>query len=301
MLEIKNLTKSYKNRSSKALDDVSFSVKKGDFLGLLGHNGAGKSTLINIIGNSVIKDSGQITVDGYDIEKDFKEFRKSVGIVPQDIIFDPFFTPFQSVKLQAEMYGRQVTKQEIMQTFVDLGLEDQAFMATRELSGGMKRRVLIAKALIINPKVLFLDEPTAGVDIVLRGIIWDNLKKLNKQGTTIILTTHYLKEAQNLCNQIAIIKKGKLIASESKENILKRADRVLEIKFKESIDIVPSKLTNKFDLTIENKAIKFNIRNEDSVQDMLDSVKLINAEIKDISIQEPDLERIFLNITKEVA
>ncbi len=301
MLEIKNLTKSYKNRSSKALDDVSFSVKKGDFLGLLGHNGAGKSTLINIIGNSVIKDSGQITVNGYDIEKDFKEFRKSVGIVPQDIIFDPFFTPFQSVKLQAEMYGRQVTKQEIMQTFVDLGLEDQAFMATRELSGGMKRRVLIAKALIINPKVLFLDEPTAGVDIVLRGIIWDNLKKLNKQGTTIILTTHYLKEAQNLCNQIAIIKKGKLIASESKENILKRADRVLEIKFKESIDVVPSKLTNKFDLTIENKAIKFNIRNEDSVQDMLDSVKLINAEIKDISIQEPDLERIFLNITKEVA
>ncbi len=299
MLEIKNVTKSYKNKNKKALDDISLNLESGGFLALLGHNGAGKSTLINIIGNMVVRNEGDIFVDNYHIDNNFINFRKSVAIVPQDIVFDPFFTPFRSVQLQAELYGIKTTKQEVLRVLEKLGLEEQAFSSTRQLSGGMKRRVLIAKALITKPKVLFLDEPTAGVDIMLRDIIWNNLKELNKQGTTIVLTTHYLQEAQQLCNQVAIIKNGKLIANESKENLLTKADRVLEIKFNKNLDVVPTKITNKFNVEIDTKSLKFKLTKEDSIQDMIDSAKLLKLEIKDINIQEPDLESIFLNITKE--
>ncbi len=299
MLEIKNVTKSYKNKNKKALDNISLNLESGGFLALLGHNGAGKSTLINIIGNMVVRNEGDIFVDNYHIDNNFINFRKSVAIVPQDIVFDPFFTPFRSVQLQAELYGIKTTKQEVLRVLEKLGLEEQAFSSTRQLSGGMKRRVLIAKALITKPKVLFLDEPTAGVDIMLRDIIWSNLKELNKQGTTIVLTTHYLQEAQQLCNQVAIIKNGKLIANESKENLLTKADRVLEIKFNKNLDVVPTKITNKFNVEIDTKSLKFKLTKEDSIQDMIDSAKLLKLEIKDINIQEPDLESIFLNITKE--
>ena len=215
-LSVENLTKIYSNAKSKkpnkALNELNFEVKQGEVFGLLGPNGAGKTTFLSILGGTVVKTSGKVNVWGFDLDKNPRQVRASVGIVPQEINLDAFFSPKQLLDLQAGLYG--IAKKDRITNLIlkMVELEDKANAYSRNLSGGMKRRLLIAKAMVHQPPILVLDEPTAGVDVELRNNLWDNVKELNKEGVTIILTTHYLIEAQQMCDRIAIIDKGNLVA-----------------------------------------------------------------------------------------
>ena len=225
-LEVQNLRKVYKgyDRSEPvvALKNLSLQVKKGSFFGLLGPNGAGKSTLINILAGLVIKTSGKVKIRNIDQDINVREFKRSIGVVPQETNFDPFLTPYESLDIQAGLYGVRKSERNISQLLKRLGLEGKSNAYMRSLSGGMRRRLLIGKALVHTPKVVILDEPTAGVDIELREMLWDYMKDLNANGTTIILTTHYLEEAQALCEKIAILNKGELIACNDTSDLLAR-------------------------------------------------------------------------------
>ena len=225
VLTVKKLNKVYSKNGSKqtkALNNLNLEVKEGEIFGLLGPNGAGKSTFINILGGSVIKTDGEVNVWGFNLDKNPRQVRASIGIVPQEVTLDPFFSPRKLLELQAGLYGIK-TKDRITDTILKLvSLEEQADSYARSLSGGMKRRLLVAKALVHQPPIIILDEPTAGVDVELRNKLWQNVKLLNKQGVTIILTTHYLYEAEEMCDRIAIINKGSLVALDSTENLLKR-------------------------------------------------------------------------------
>ena len=215
-LSVENLTKIYSNtksgKSNKALNELNFEVRQGEVFGLLGPNGAGKTTFLSILGGTVVKTSGKVNVWGFDLDKNPRQVRASVGIVPQEVNLDAFFTPKQLLDLQAGLYG--IAKKDRITNLIlkMVALEDKANAYSRNLSGGMKRRLLIAKAMVHQPPILVLDEPTAGVDVELRNNLWDNVKELNKEGVTIILTTHYLIEAQQMCDRIAIIDKGNLVA-----------------------------------------------------------------------------------------
>ena len=222
-LKIEKLTKIYSKKSSneiKALNNLNLEVKEGEIVGLLGPNGAGKTTFLNILAGTVIKNSGSVNVWGHDLDKNPRQVRSSIGIVPQEVNLDAFFSPKNLLELQAGLYGIP-KKDRITDTILKLvSLEKQSNSYARSLSGGMKRRLLIAKAMVHRPPILVLDEPTAGVDVELRKNLWNNVKTLNKQGVTIILTTHYLYEAQEMCNRIAIINKGNLIALDTTDNLL---------------------------------------------------------------------------------
>ena len=225
-LSVEKLCKTYSIKNSgnqiKALDGITFDVKQGEVFGLLGPNGAGKTTFLNILAGTVTKSSGEVNVWGFDIEKNPRQVRASLGIVPQEVNLDAFFTPKKLLELQAGLYG-VTEKDRITDTILSLvSLKDQANSYSRSLSGGMKRRLLIAKAMVHQPPILILDEPTAGVDVELRKNLWENVKKLNQVGVTIILTTHYLFEAQEMCNRIAIINKGNLVALDTTQKLLER-------------------------------------------------------------------------------
>ena len=215
VLYVKNLNKIYSKNSSnsiQAINNLNLEVKEGEIFGLLGPNGAGKSTFINILAGTTIKTSGEVNVWGFNLDKNPRQVRASIGIVPQEVNVDPFFTPKNLLELQAGMYGIR-KKDRITDTILKLvSLEKQAESYTRALSGGMKRRLLVAKALVHKPPIIILDEPTAGVDVELRNNLWDNVKQLNKNGVTIILTTHYLHEAEEMCDRIGILNKGNLVA-----------------------------------------------------------------------------------------
>ena len=222
-IEAKNLNKTYNKKRGadiKALINFNINIPKGSIYGLLGPNGAGKSTFINILGSLVIKDSGKVKICGIDIDEDAKESRKKIGIVPQELNIDPFFTPIELLELQAGLYGVRKKDRKSEEILSHLGLLEQKNAYARTLSGGMRRRLLVAKALVHNPEIIILDEPTAGVDVELRKNLWNYIKDLNNKGTTICLTTHYLEEAENLCDHITIINKGKILKSDTKENIL---------------------------------------------------------------------------------
>ena len=227
-LEVKNLQKVYKsydgNEPVVALRNLNLQVKKGSFFGLLGPNGAGKSTLINILAGLVIKTSGTVKIRNIDQDINVREFKRSIGVVPQETNFDPFLTPYESLDIQAGLYGVRKSERNINQLLKRLGLEGKSNAYMRSLSGGMRRRLLIGKALVHTPKVVILDEPTAGVDIELREMLWDYMKDLNANGTTIILTTHYLEEAESLCEKIAILNKGELIACNDTSDLLARVN-----------------------------------------------------------------------------
>ena len=222
-LKVEKLTKIYFKKSSneiKALNNLNLEVKEGEIFGLLGPNGAGKTTFLNILAGTVIKNSGSVNVWGYDLDKNPRQVRSSIGIVPQEVNLDAFFSPKNLLELQAGLYGIP-KKDRITDTILNLvSLEKQSNSYARSLSGGMKRRLLIAKAMVHRPPILVLDEPTAGVDVELRKNLWSNVRALNKQGVTIILTTHYLHEAQEMCNKIAIIDKGNLITLDTTDNLL---------------------------------------------------------------------------------
>lgn len=291
-------------RGSKvALESIDLEIPRGSFFGLLGPNGAGKSTFINILAGLVNKTGGNVSICGFDIDKETRKARRSIGVVPQELVMDPFFPPFEALENTAGYYGVPKRKRRTMEIIEALGLADKAFAQARSLSGGMKRRLLIAKALVHSPEVLVLDEPTAGVDVELRTQLWEYVKQLNKQGTTILLTTHYLEEAQQLCDKIAVIDKGRIIANDTKRNIIKIIDRKkLIITTSEKVKSVPPEL-DAFNAAItEDGAIEITYRtSEVEISDILAAFNKTNLTVRDLSTEEADLEEVFKHLTKKVA
>jgi ABC-2 type transport system ATP-binding protein len=303
-LTVENLTKIFSDtknkKENKALNKLNFQVKQGEIFGLLGPNGAGKTTFLNILGGTVSKTKGNINVWGFDIDKNPRQVKASIGIVPQEVNLDAFFSPRKLLELQAGLYG-VVKKDRITDLILKMvALENKANAYSRSLSGGMKRRLLIAKAMVHQPPILILDEPTAGVDVELRKNLWNNVKELNKAGVTIILTTHYLLEAQEMCNRIAIIDKGNLVALDTTRNLLERI-KTKKINFKvKNVDL-------KKDLSIKDIIFKINSKNSISAtyeKNSLDFGEIVNylnqndIKIEDISTEDGDLEDVFVQLTK---
>jgi len=303
VLKVEKLTKIYSTKSSKeikALDNLNLEVKEGEIFGLLGPNGAGKTTFLNILAGTVIKNSGSVSVWGYDLDKDPRQVRASIGIVPQEVNLDAFFSPRKLLELQAGLYGIP-KKERITDTILKMvSLENQANSYSRSLSGGMKRRLLIAKAMVHRPPILVLDEPTAGVDVQLRQNLWQNVKELNKQGVTIILTTHLMYEAEEMCNKIAIINKGNLIKLDTTENLLDSIKtKKIIFKVKKINKINPENLNGiKFSYNLENEVIASYERKKHNIDEVISKVKNANMEIYDISTEEGNLEDVFIDLTK---
>jgi len=303
-ISVKNLNKIYgKNSLSEklALDNINLDIPRGSIFGLLGPNGAGKSTFINILADLVKKTSGKVNVLGVDHEKDLKTVKSSMGIVPQELNIDPFFTPYELLEIQAGLYGVSRKNRKTNQILEMLALSDKSQAYARTLSGGMRRRLLIAKAMVHDPEILILDEPTAGVDVELRSNLWDSIHLLNNKGKTIILTTHYLHEAEELCDTIAIIDKGKLVACDTKENIKSFINnKKITINYKPKYNFDISEL-KKMGLNIEYNAncIVINYTpNEIDFDKILQKIQEIGIEVIDMNIKESNLEDVFLKLTK---
>ena len=303
-LTVENLNKIYLNsktkKENKALTNLTFEVKQGEVFGLLGPNGAGKTTFLSILGGTVIKTSGYVNVWGFDLDKNPRQVRASIGIVPQEVNLDAFFSPRKLLELQAGLYG--ITKKDRITDLIlkMVALEDKANAYSRSLSGGMKRRLLIAKAMVHQPPILILDEPTAGVDVELRNNLWDNVKELNKEGVTIILTTHYLLEAQEMCDRIAIIDKGNLVALDTTEKLLERI-QAKKINFKvESVDINMSLAMTGIQFKIISKNLITAAYEKSSLNfsEIVNYINKNNIKIVDISTDDGDLEDVFVQLTK---
>ena len=300
IIRVKKLAKKYKGAVNYALDHIDLSINQGSIFGLLGPNGAGKSTFINILAGLVNKSSGKVNVCGFDLDKDPKTIRGNLGIVPQEIIIDPFFTPMEIMNIQAGMYAVEKVDLKNKEILDLLGLGNKANAYARSLSGGMKRRLMVAKAMVHNPPVLILDEPTAGVDVELRTKLWKSIKSLNNNGITIILTTHYLKEAEILCDRIAVINNGKVIACDQKNNLLKLLDdKELIIEFSEKVNAIPQKI-NKFVVSKEEKKVVLKFKkSEISTANVIEAFVEKKFKLKEISTKESDLEDIFIKLLKE--
>ena len=303
-LSSENLTKIY-SKSNKlkqevlALKNLSLEVRQGEIFGLLGPNGAGKTTFINILAGTVMKSSGKVTVWGYDLDKNPRQVRACIGIVPQEVNFDPFFSPKKLLELQAGFYGVKKEDRITDSILETVSLDKQANAYTRSLSGGMKRRLLIAKAMVHQPPILFLDEPTAGVDVELRQNLWGNVKELNKLGITIVLTTHNLNEAQEMCDRIAIINRGNLVALDTTQKMLERIEsKIIKFKVKDSKNFEKIKLDGvKFAKSNGQITASYD-KNKIKFDQIIEEVKN-NVEILDISTDEGDLEDIFLQVTNK--
>ena len=302
-LKVEKLTKIYTEKSSKeikALNNLNLEVKEGEIFGLLGPNGAGKTTFLNILAGTVIKNSGSVEVWGYDLDKNPRQVRSSIGIVPQEVNLDAFFSPYKLLELQAGLYGIP-KKDRITDTILKLvSLEKQANSYARSLSGGMKRRLLIAKAMVHRPPILVLDEPTAGVDVQLRQNLWNNVRTLNKQGVTIILTTHVMYEAQEMCNRIAILNKGNLIKLDTTDNLL-NSIKTKKIIFKvNKINTINLENLNgiKFSYKSNNEITASYEKKKHKIDEIISKVKNAGMEIYDISTEEGNLEDVFIDLTK---
>ena len=302
-ISVKNLNKIYgKNSSSEkvALENLNLSIPKGSIFGLLGPNGAGKSTFINILADLVKKTSGEINVLGVDQERDLKKVKSLMGIVPQELNIDPFFTPYELLEIQAGLYGVSRKNRKTSQILEMLSLSDKSQTYARTLSGGMRRRLLIAKAMVHDPEILILDEPTAGVDVELRSNLWNNIYLLRSKGKTIILTTHYLHEAEELCDTIAIIDKGKLVACDTKENIKSFINnKKITIRYRPKKNFNISEL-KKLNLSVEyNKNYIFinYIPHEIEFDKILQKVSISGIEVIDMNIKNVNLEDVFLKLT----
>jgi ABC-2 type transport system ATP-binding protein len=303
-LTVENLTKVYLDSKSKkenrALSNLTFEVKQGEVFGLLGPNGAGKTTFLSILGGTVTKTKGNVNVWGFNLDKNPRQVKASIGIVPQEVNLDAFFSPHKLLELQAGLYG--ITKKDRITDLIlkMVSLEDKAYSYSRSLSGGMKRRLLIAKAMVHQPPILILDEPTAGVDVELRNNLWDNVKELNKEGVTIILTTHYLLEAQEMCDRIAIIDRGNLVALDTTQKLLERI-QTKKINFKvKDIDLNKSLTMNGIQFVIKTKNL-ISITYEKSSIDFGEIINYLNhneIKIEDISTEDGDLEDVFVQLTK---
>ena len=298
VLSVKKLNKIYP-KNIHALKDLNLEVKEGEILGLLGPNGAGKSTFINILAGVTDKTSGEVIVWGFDLDKNPRQVRVSLGIVPQEINVDPFFTPKKLLDLQAGLFGVK-KKDRITDTVLKLvALKDKSNSYTRNLSGGMKRRLLIAKALVHKPPIIILDEPTAGVDVELRKNLWENIRSLRKLGVTIILTTHYLQEAEELCDRVGIIHRGNLIALDTTANMLNKI-QTKTLKFEINKRIVLDDINNKGYNILTNTDSEFKIeynKQEFSIQKIIKLLENQGIVIKDIKSEDPNLEDVFVNLT----
>ena len=304
-IDIQKLTKVYKNVGLKqgkiAVRTLSLKIPRGSIFGLLGPNGAGKSTVINIIAGLTNKTSGKVSIWGFDQDKSPMKSRECIGVVPQELNFDPFLTPRESLEIQAGLFGVVKKNRKTTEILSALGLTDVSDAYSRSLSGGMKRRLLMAKALVHSPPILILDEPTAGVDIDLREMIWNYIEKLNNRGTTIVLTTHYLEEAEKMCDEIAILNNGIIEKfGETKELLAELNNKVLIIHPKEKIESMPSLPKNVLPSIRSDGALVLSFdRSEISVQQLIDMCRKSGLSIKDIATAEPDLEDIFRQVTKK--
>jgi len=303
ILKISNVTKLYNNKF-QALDNLSLNIKKGEIFALLGPNGAGKSTLINTICGILNFDEGSITVDEFNIKTQYRKARSLIGIVPQELNLEAFETVWDNVNYSRGLYGKSPNHSYTENLLKELSLWDKKDSKLRELSGGMKRRVLIAKALSHEPKVLFLDEPTASVDVELRKDMWEVVKRLKQEGVTIILTTHYIEEAEEIADRVGIINNGKIILVDEKENLIKKlGQKILKIELVEPINEIPSNLMN-FNLEInkENNILTYiyDTKGKNTgITSLLSEIKALGIQLKDISTEQSSLESIFLNLVKE--
>ena len=303
VLSVKNLSKIYSKNNSgtiNALSNLNLDVKQGEIFGLLGPNGAGKSTFINILGGIVIKTSGIVNVWGYDIDKDPRQVRASLGIVPQELNLDPFFNPRRLLELHAGMYGIKKGDRITDEILRLVSLEKNAESYARSLSGGMKRRLLIAKALVNKPPILILDEPTAGVDVELRKNLWENVKLLNKIGVTIILTTHYLIEAEQMCDRIGILSKGNLVALDTTKNLINKIQTktvTFTINQKTKIDKIPLKSLKIISQTEDKLTLSYE-KNNLKIDEIISYFSNKNINILDISTDDASIEDVYTNLTK---
>ena len=301
-IRIDKLSKTYEG-GKRALDEVSFDVPRGQIFGLLGPNGAGKSTLINILAGLVIKTGGKAHIWGFDIDEHPRNAKRSIGIVPQEIIFDPFFTPRETLEIQAGLYGVPKRDRRSDQLLAAMHLSDKANAYARTLSGGMKRRLLVAKAMVHSPPILVLDEPTAGVDIELRQQLWAYVRRLNEEGVTVVLTTHYLEEAEELCDRIAIINHGKLIANEpTRELIAKAQDKAVVVTVDRDLEAAPrAACFDRIEVTGE-RTLEIGYRKDRvNAGQVLAALQAEGLGIVDVTTRDPDLEDVFLSLTRASA
>ena len=298
-IRIESLSKTYAG-GKRALDDVSFDVPRGQIFGLLGPNGAGKSTLINILAGMVVKTAGRAVIWGFDIDQHPRNAKRSIGIVPQEILFDPFFTPSEALEIQAGMYGVPKAERRTDALLAAMHLSDKAHAYARTLSGGMKRRLLVAKAMVHAPPILVLDEPTAGVDIELRQQLWAYVKDLNRQGVTVVLTTHYLEEAEQLCDRIAIINHGRLIANEPTRDLIAKAqDKGVLVTVDRDLTIAPAApCFDRIEIRGERQLAITYRKDRVNAGEVLAALQAAGLGIVDVSTTEPDLEDVFLSLTR---
>ena len=303
VVDVKNLKKTYSKKGTnlvEALKSLNLEVKEGEIFGLLGPNGAGKSTFINILGGSVIKTEGKVNVWGFDLDKNPRQVRASIGIVPQEVNVDPFFSPKDLLELQAGLYGVK-KKDRITDTILKLvSLEKQANSYSRSLSGGMKRRLMVAKAMVHQPPIVILDEPTAGVDVELRKKMWDNVKSLNEKGVTIILTTHYLEEAEKMCDRIGILSQGELVALDTTKNLLDKIQtKIVNFITDKKANIDENQLESLKVISNENGKLSISYeKSKINIDQIIKYLSTQNIKIFDISTDDGDLEDVFLRLTK---
>lgn len=276
----------------KALDQVSFDVEEGEFFGLLGPNGAGKTTLISTLAGLSRPSSGRVLVHGHDVQTDYKISRRLLGVVPQELVFDPFFTVREALRIQSGYFGVKKNDAWIDELLDSLGLTDKAGANMRQLSGGMKRRVLVAQALVHKPRVIVLDEPTAGVDVELRQTLWQFIAKLNKQGHTVLLTTHYLEEAEALCGRIALLKRGQLLALERTSDLLRSATSQV-LRFKLDGDLPPALAAMA---RVTGRIVQLPVHNAVEIENFLTALRTAGLVAEDVEIRQADLEDVFLEV-----
>jgi len=303
-LEISGLRKTYaatkRAPAKEALSGIDLTVPRGSIFGLLGPNGAGKSTLINILAGLVTKSAGQVRIWGFDQDENPRQSRAAIGIMPQEPNLDPFFTPRGSLDVQAGLYGVPRAQRRTEELLGLIGLTDKAEAYARSLSGGMRRRLLLGKALVHSPQILVLDEPTAGVDIELRNQLWDNVRRLNEEGMTIVLTTHYLEEAEQMCDQIAIINHGAVIANDTTSNLLGQLDAktlVVTPDTPAALPVLPATIEGA---KRDNGTLALTYKTSQTrADDVLDILRAAKIGIKDVRTEDPDLEDVFLNLTRD--
>lgn len=294
-VSFQNVSKSYHTARGEfqALKGVSFDIEPGEFFGLLGPNGAGKTTLISILAGLTRASSGHVLVHGADVQNEYADARRRLGVVPQELVFDPFFTVREALRFQSGYFGIRHNDDWIDELLDGLGLADKATSNMRQLSGGMKRRVLVAQALVHKPPVIVLDEPTAGVDVELRQTLWQFISRLNKQGSTVLLTTHYLEEAEALCSRIAMLKKGEIVALEKTSVLLRQASaNVLRFKTDQAL---PADLASQARLT--GRVVQLPAHDAREVERILAQVRQAGVDVEDIEIRKADLEDVFLDLT----
>ena len=302
-ISIRNLVKRYAptggEQGKLALKGVSLDVPQGQIFGLLGPNGAGKSTLINILAGMVMKTSGDVSIWGFDIDKDQRNAKRAIGIVPQEIVFDPFFTPFEVLENQAGFYGVPKAARRTAELLADVHLSDKARAYARTLSGGMKRRLLVAKAMVHSPPVLVLDEPTAGVDVELRRQLWDLVKRMNGEGVTVVLTTHYLEEAEELCDHIAIINHGELIANKPTPELLAMArEKMVVLTLDRDVDTLPTSPAFVKCHKVSERLLEITYnKDRANAGEVLAAVQQQGLAIIDVTTREADLEDVFISLT----